>query len=197
MSLAREVSLVSRGGRPVLVQEALDPFGKQAAEMFALDQQPLAQGVTWLPAEAHGDVLRIDAEFEPGAASTIGLVLRAGTETAGTETAGTETAVSGSGSGERVVLAYDCTRGELTLNRTESGNTGFHAAFPSIERVAVPLENGRLRLRVFLDRCSIEVFAQDGIATITDLVFPMNSCNAVGLLAEGDGGTVVRLAVVG
>jgi levanase/fructan beta-fructosidase len=59
------------------------------------------------------------------------------------------------------------------------------------------LEDGRLRLRVFLDRCSVEVFAQDGLATITDLVFPAQSASAVGLLAEGDGGTLVSLAVVG
>ena len=67
MSLVREVRLVSRGGRPVLVQEAVDPFHNHGTELFALDRQPLADGVTWLPAEACGDVLRIDAEFEPGA----------------------------------------------------------------------------------------------------------------------------------
>ena len=67
MSLVREVRLVSRGGRPVLAQEAVDPFHNHGTELFALDQQPLADGVTWLPAEACGDVLRIDAEFEPGA----------------------------------------------------------------------------------------------------------------------------------
>jgi len=104
---------------------------------------------------------------------------------------------NGSGSEERVVLAYDCARGELSLDRTESGKTEFHEAFPSVERVAVPLENGRLRLQVFLDHCSIEVFAQDGTATITDLVFPANSRNAVGLLVEGDGATLAGLAVVG
>ncbi|HEY8700489.1 MAG TPA: glycoside hydrolase family 32 protein [Arthrobacter sp.] len=190
MSLAREVRLVSRGGRTVLVQEAVDPFEKHGAERFAMDRQPLAQGVTWLPTEAHGDPLRIDAEFEPGTAGTVGLVLRAGPEAAGA-------GANGSGSAERVVLAYDCARGELSLDRTESGKTEFHEAFPSVERVAVPLENGRLRLQVFLDHCSIEVFAQDGTATITDLVFPANSRNAVGLLVEGDGATLAGLAVVG
>ena len=85
---------------------------------------------------------------------------------------------------------------ELSLDRTESGNVGFHESFPSVERVAVSLEDGRLRLRVFLDRCSVEVFAQDGLATITDLVFPANSGTAVGLLAEGEGGTLAGLAVL-
>ncbi|MEY9778346.1 glycoside hydrolase family 32 protein [Arthrobacter sp. MW3 TE3886] len=189
MSLVREVRLVSRGGRPVLVQEAVDPFHSQGAELFALDRQPLADGVTWLPAEAWGDVLRIDAEFEPGAAGRVGLVLRAGGEPGG-ESADL------AGAGARTVLAYDCRTAELSLDRTESGNVGFHESFPSVERVSVALEDGRLRLRVFLDRCSVEVFAQDGLATITDLVFPANSCTAVGLLAEGEGGTLAGLAVL-
>ena len=191
MSLVRVVKLVSRGGRPLLVQEALGPFGNQGTELFALDRQPLAEGVTWLPAEACGDVLRIDAEFEPGAASRVGLVLRAGGELGGAS--GSR---SGPGAGARIVLAYDCLTAELSLDRTESGNVGFHEAFASVERVAVSLEDGRLRLRVFLDRCSVEVFAQDGLATITDLVFPAHSGTAVGLLAEGDGGTLASLTVV-
>lgn len=193
MSLVREVRLVCRGGRPVLVQEAVDPFHSHGTEVFALDRQPLADGVTWLPAEAFGDVLRIDADFEPGAAGRVGLVLRAGGDT-GSEAGGESAGLAGAGA--RTVLAYDCRTAELSLDRTESGNVGFHESFPSVERVAVSLEDGRLRLRVFLDRCSVEVFAQDGLATITDLVFPANSGTAVGLLAEGDGGTLAGLAVL-
>lgn len=195
MSLVREVRLVCRGGRPVLVQEAVDPFHTHGTEVFALDRQPLADGVTWLPAEACGDVLRIDADFEPGAAGRVGLVLRAGGDT-GSETGGESGSTSGPGAGARTVLAYDCRTAELSLDRTESGNVGFHESFPSVERVAVSLEDGRLRLRVFLDRCSVEVFAQDGLATITDLVFPANSGTAVGLLAEGEGGTLAGLTVL-
>ena len=195
MSLVREVRLVCRGGRPVLVQEAVDPFHPHGTEVFALARQPLADGVTWLPAEAFGDVLRIDADFEPGAAGRVGLVLRAGGDT-GSETGGESGSTSGPGAGARTVLAYDCRTAELSLDRTESGNVGFHESFPSVERVAVSLEDGRLRLRVFLDRCSVEVFAQDGLATITDLVFPANSGTAVGLLAEGEGGTLAGLTVL-
>ena len=66
-----------------------------------------------------------------------------------------------------------------------------------MESVDVPLVDGRLRLRIFLDRCSVEVFAQDGLATITDQVFPADSSTAVGVLAEGDGGMLVSLNVTG
>jgi levanase/fructan beta-fructosidase len=181
MSLVREVRLVSRGGRPVLVQEAVDPFGAPDAGPFALDRQPLADGVAWLPDGAGGDVLRIDADFEPGTARRVGLVLRG--------------SAADEGAGTGIVLAYDCRTAELSLDRTGSGDVGFHEAFPSVERVAVPLADGRLRLRVFLDRCSVEVFAQDGLATITDLVFPAQAGTAVGILADGDGGTLAGLAV--
>jgi levanase/fructan beta-fructosidase len=175
----------------VLVQEALDPLEAAGTELLAVDGQELADGVTWLPAAAAGDVLRIDAEFRPGAAGKVGLVLRADREVAGGSAGG-----SASGS-ERTVLAYDSASGELSLDRTASGNVSFHEAFPSVERVAVPLVDGRLRLRVFLDRCSVEVFAQDGLATITDQLFPGESSTAVGLLAEGDAGTLVSLTVTG
>jgi levanase/fructan beta-fructosidase len=184
MSLVREVRLESRGGRPVLMQEAVDPMADSGTELFTLCGQELRGGITWLPAEASGDVLRIDAELEPAGAGKTGLVLRA-------------CGPAGEPGSELTVLAYDSVTGELSLDRTASGNVSFHDTFPSVERVAVPLIDGRLRLRIFLDRCSVEVFAQDGLATITDQVFPSDSSTAVGLLAEGDGGTLVSLVITG
>ncbi|WP_457973480.1 glycoside hydrolase family 32 protein [Arthrobacter sp. D1-17] len=191
MSLVREVRLESRGGRPVLIQDAVDPFATSGAELYTLGSLELQEGVTWLPSEASGDVLRIDAEFEPAGTGKTGLVLHASGRPTGELGAPEE---QGS---EQTVLAYDCGTGELTLDRTSSGNVSFHDTFPSVERVAVPLIDGRLRLRIFLDRCSVEVFAQDGLATITDQVFPSDSSTAVGLLADGDGGTLVSLTVTG
>jgi levanase/fructan beta-fructosidase len=189
MSLVREVKLVSRGGRPVLVQEAIDPFEGHAMENFVLGRQALDSGVTWLPDAGSGGVLRIDAEFEPGPAGRVGVVLRADPQREAAP------GVFSSGA-ERTILAYDSATGELSLDRTGSGNVGFHETFPSVERVAVPLEDGRLRLRIFLDRCSVEVFAQDGTATITDQIFPADSSTAIALLAEGEGATLVSCTVV-
>lgn len=177
MSLVREVRLATRGGRIVLLQDALDPMGDSRAASYSMSVQPLAAGTAWLPAEASGDVLRIDVELEPAPVGVTGLLLRAG-------------------DGERTVLAYDPGPGVLSLDRRASGNTEFHETFASVERVAVPLEEGRLKLRIHLDRCSVEVFAQDGLATLTDQIFPTESGSAVALFADRDGGTVVGLDVV-
>ncbi|AUZ34976.1 glycosyl hydrolase family 32 [Arthrobacter sp. PGP41] len=176
MSLPREVSLTRVDGKVVLRQEAIDPFPELETGHVRLGPQPLASGVLDVPAA--DSVARIDVELEPGAAAGVGLALRAG-------------------SGERTVIRYDTADGTLRLDRRESGQVAFHETFPSIEAVAVRLQEGRLRLRIYLDRCSVEVFAQDGLATVTDLVFPAEAATALSVFAEGEGARLVALAVVG
>jgi fructan beta-fructosidase len=194
MSLVREVRLKRHAGRLVLVQTPVDPFASYGTELFTAgptwlarraqlaDPAQATEGVQWLPAVASAEVFRIDAEFRPGTAGTVGLVLRAG---------------EADGVQERTVLAYSAASGELSLDRTISGDVGFHEDFPSVERAPVQLQDGLLRLTVFLDRCSVEVFAQDGLVTLTDQIFPAESSTAIGLLTEGEGGTLLSLSVTG
>jgi len=176
MSLPREVSLTRVNGNVKLRQEPVDAFGTAARDAFRLGPQPLAPGFLELPATAAA--ARIDVELEPGAARSVGLAVRGG-------------------DAERTVISYDVATGTLTLDRRQSGLVDFHPAFPSIESVAVPLQDGRLRLSVHVDRCSVEVFAQDGLATITDLVFPAEASTAAAIFAEGEGARLTALAVVG
>jgi fructan beta-fructosidase len=176
MSLVREVRLGTRDGSVVLLQDPVDPFEVSATATYSEADRRLGAGTRWLPPEASGQVLRIDAVLEPGPAGDVGLVLRAGGQ-------------------ERTVLSYDSGTGMLNLDRTASGNTDFHGTFASVERVAVPLEGGRLKLRIYLDSCSVEVFAQDGLATLTDQIFPSESSVGLGVFADRDGGTLVSLDV--
>lgn len=176
MSLPREVFLTRTNGRIVLRQAAVDPFDAQVSGTVSLGPQPLAPGVLQLPVAA--EAARIDLELEPGPAASVGVMLR-------------------SGGGAATVIRYDASEGLLKLDRRRSGHVDFHQSFPSVETVAVPLQDGRLRLQVFLDRCSVEVFAQDGVATMTDLVFPAEAGTGMALFAEGEGARLVALAVVG
>lgn len=176
MSLPREVSLTRSGGQLTLRQEAIDPLAALDPVAFRLDAQPLAPGEVELPTAA--SVARIDVEFRPGPAAGVGLVLRGGDD-------------------QRTLIRYDTADGMLRLDRRESGHVDFHETFPSVESVALPLQDGRLRLRIYLDRCSVEVFAQDGLATITDLVFPAEAGTGMAVFAEGEGAHLVALDVVG
>lgn len=176
MSLPREVSLIRVDGTLVLRQRAVDPFCGLGTVQYQLGPQALAPGVLALPPTA--ETARIDVEFRPGTADSVGLLVR-------------------SAGDERTIISYDVAEGILRLDRRESGNVRFHDAFPSIEAVAVPLQDGHLRLRVYLDRCSVEVFAQDGLATVTDLVFPSPAGTALAVFAQGEGAHLVGLDVVG
>ena len=89
-------------------------------------------------------------------------------------------------------LAYDVARRELRLDRTRSGVVDFHADFPSISRVRVPLRDGRLRLQVSVDGCLVEVFADDGAVTISCQVFPDPDATDSVVFADGAATVSIR-----
>jgi fructan beta-fructosidase len=91
------------------------------------------------------------------------------------------------GPDERTSVAVDPARGRLAVDRTRSGRVGFHSAFGGRHEAPLRLLDGRLRLRLLLDGSSLEVFAQDGETTITDLVFPTTETRALSLSARGAG----------
>lgn len=88
------------------------------------------------------------------------------------------------GNGQETVVGYDATTGEVYLDRTKSG-TNPNDSFPSVDHAAVtPEADGLIHLRVLVDHSSVEVFANDGAAVITDAVYPDASSTGVSLFAE-------------
>lgn len=74
--------------------------------------------------------------------------------------------------GEKVIITYDASARTMSFDRRESGVTEFSEEFPAIT-VSPTLENdGRISLRIFIDRSSIELFGNDGRFVMTNLVFP-------------------------
>jgi sucrose-6-phosphate hydrolase SacC (GH32 family) len=92
------------------------------------------------------------------------------------------------GEGQETVVGYDVARHEMFVDRTRSGNTGFHRDFPG--RHVAPLEvraGGRVKLHVLVDRYSVEVFGNDGESVVTDLIFPNGKSRGVQVYCDGDG----------
>jgi len=59
----------------------------------------------------------------------------------------------------------------------------------------VKLADGKLRLELYLDRASVEVFAQGGVRTITDQIFPDDTSRAISLVSEGGTARLESLTV--
>jgi len=151
MSSPRELALRTVAGKQTLVQQppvelrVLDHMpGRTRSAPFTVDGTREFVG---------GRQYRVDVTFEPVNAPHFGLDLLVG-------------------DGWVTRLRYDLSRELLTLDRSTSGQTAFHPSFASVDSAPITLTGGRLRLQVFVDRTSVEVFAQGGAGCLTDQVFP-------------------------
>jgi levanase len=90
------------------------------------------------------------------------------------------------GPGEETVIGYDTDKEQLYIDRTRSGNVGFHPRFPSVSTAPLRLErDGKLELRVLLDHMLVEVFADKGHRVFTEMVFPSAQSEGLQVFAEG------------
>ena len=95
--------------------------------------------------------------------------------------------------GEQVTMRYDGQKRTFSMDRTKSGDVSFSEAFPC-ETVA-PTYGTVKQLRIFIDRCSIEVFDAEGKMAMTNLVFPSEPYNQ--LKVKGGKATIYQIKVNG
>lgn len=111
-----------------------------------------------------GDLLEIIAEFEIEDALEFGLKLRA-----------SET--------EETLVGYSTQEQLLFIDRSRSGVTDFHEHFACRHSALLEAENGIIKMHIFVDRSSIEVFANDGKRVMTDQIFPSTSSTGIKMYA--------------
>ncbi len=152
MTLARRATLVSTPDGLRLAQQPVLPESGAGQRLQQARDVALEPGVPFALADFPADAAqRIRLAVRPGAAP---LTLRLFDD------------------GERAaVVRYSPEEGVLSLDRRSSGDVAFHEKFASVERVRVAPSDGVLRLDIILDRGSVEIFAQDGLVVLTDLVF--------------------------
>ena len=78
---------------------------------------------------------------------------------------------------EQVVMYYDAAKQTFSMDRTKSGNISFSADFPCVTEA--PTYGTVKQVRIFIDRCSIEVFDAEGKMAMTNLVFPTEPYNNI------------------
>ena len=144
-------------------------FETKAALMEAVNRQ-LAAG------KADGQTLEIELELELGSAGQAGIdVFAAGAQ--------------------QTRIAFDRESTRLFLDRRQSGNTTFSLDFAGLHWANVPTVTGPLRLHLFLDRSSVEVFTAGGLVTLTDRIFPAANANGLRLFASGGEPKILSLRV--
>lgn len=127
----------------------------------------LAAGETRALEGVAGDACELEIEIEVGTAQQSGLKARASTR-----------------SEEETLLYYDADKKELVFDSTRSGKEGRKV----IERAPFALKPGEpLKLRVFVDKSVVEIFANDRQA-ISRRVYPTRG-DSLGLVLFANGGS--------
>jgi sucrose-6-phosphate hydrolase SacC (GH32 family) len=164
MSLVRDVTLTFVNGQPRLVQQ---PAAEYTANSVPVPAQQLQLDGT-VAVDGGTAVQQIQVTFTPGTAEEYGVAVRGGEDGGATR------------------IGIRPVSGELLVDRTNSGDTGFHDAFPSVSTAPIqPGPDGTYSLQIFIDHCSVEIFAQDGLVTLTELIFPDPSATSLALYSTG------------
>jgi levanase/fructan beta-fructosidase len=177
MSLVREVSLHSVEGSWQLVQQAAGDLASRAGQTpsFSLAAVEISEGQHVLNGAA-GSVQRIEFTATPGTADEFGLIVRG-------------EGAHGTRIGVRPAEAL------LVVDRRESGHTDFHESFASIDTAPIRATDAGYEITIYVDRCSVEVFAQGGQITLTELIFPAATSTEVSLYASGGTANLTSLNV--
>ena len=169
MSLPRSLALrkTSEGFR--LIQQPVQEIEKtRDGTELSFAGGTLNEAAAWLSQQKHLPAL-MDVEMEFGGAA-VGSPF---------------TVHFQSGPEEALAVTCDPQRQTLSMDRTHSGHTDFHPAFPAIHEAPLRITNGTVTLRLVLDAASLEVFAQGGELAMTQIFFPKGSQRALSLTCEG------------
>ena len=133
-----------------------------------------AETMTWRNGTAS---YRIDIEFDLSEGREFGLKL-----------------LQKQGMNQETIIGYQVDNEQLYINRINSGKI-ISSNFASMDAAPLKLDKGRLKLQIFVDKMSVEVFANDGQVAITDLVFPESDSFDWQIFSNGGKTSVVELSV--
>lgn len=162
-SIPREVSLKRTSDGLILVQTPI--AGATSLRGAKTERQGVSlTNQTVVLNKAASNVYELEARIRPGTAKSVGIRLVK------------------NGDEETIIRYVD---GKLELDRRKSGQVDFSDRFASVEQAPLDVQNGIIKLRIFVDKSIVEVFANEGERVITDLIFPTKSTGSIELFSEG------------
>ena len=159
MAIPRELTLV-RGQKRLELRSAIAGVAREALERSGeMKSKNLTVGpdVQDLGSDFVSRTQLIELEMDLTSAREAGILLRRSAD---------------GGAGLRI--SYNKEKRTVKVDRSKAGTSNFSEKFSPYHEVALPSSgsDGTVRLRILLDSSSVEVFAQDGAAVISDIFFP-------------------------
>lgn len=167
LSIPRELKLRDLPGMGLrLVQNPVKELEKLRGKAVTVPKQELLPNRNPLDG-IKGTSYELETEFTLSEAAKLGLKLRMG-------------------SGQETIIGYDAAAAMLTLDRTRSGISTFEGGFAEVMQAPLKTKGKRIKLRMFVDDSTLEVFANDGEAVLSSILFPSPLSNGMELyISEG------------
>lgn len=178
-TIPRELSLSQTPAGIRLRQQPVTELQQLRAQSWSWQDETITAADHELLNEVTGETLELIAEFQYdiAAADRFGFRLRVGED-------------------EFTTIGYAIKSQTLYVDRTTSGQTVFNESFARIHTAALePSSTDTIRLHLFIDRSSIELFGNDGLVTFTEQIFPAEASTTVELFAEGGSVTLNLLEI--
>ena len=145
-------------------------------EHYRLQNQNIAGDSALLADLVAGDTLEIQAEFRLGSATEFGFKVRRGPS-------------------EETLVGYDVNSKQMFVDRTRSGRVDFSSDFPGRHTASRSPQNDKVSFHIFVDRCSVEVFGNDGQTVLTELIFPDPNSQGIQLYSRNGNAKLVSLDI--
>ncbi len=175
-SIPRTLTLRRVGNQLLMVQAPVRELQGLRSKPFSLQNKSVQDANARITkATVKGETYEIETEMEPGSATEIGFRLR-------------------KGDNAETIVGVIPSSNTLFVDRTQSGDISFSKDFPG--RYSTQLySTKRVKLHIFVDRSSVEVFANDGEKVMTDRFYPPAGCAGIELYSTGGAGKVVSLTI--
>ena len=165
-NLIRELSLKQTDSGIRMFQRPFAEIRSLRAAAYHWGEEIIRPGTNIL-ADIRGTALEILSEFEIGeVVDLFGIRVRVGT-------------------GEQTIIGYHPKTRKLFVDRSQSGTVDFYDGFAAVHSAELYPINNLIKLHIFVDRSSVEVFANDGLVTFAECIFPAEGSQGLELFSEG------------
>jgi fructan beta-fructosidase len=86
---------------------------------------------------------------------------------------------------EQTVIGYNQKSNQFYINRTKSGKTNFQTDFSATHTAPRFINNKKIELTLVIDVSSVELFADGGLTTMTEIFFPNKPYHKISIQSAG------------
>lgn len=178
-TLPREMGLFSGADGQLYLSSAPSP------ELLAMRAKPVTSAShmsignkprTFALPAANDGICEITLDIDPAKSSEVALTI-------------------GNKANESVTVTYDAAARTISFDRRNSGLTDFSKDFPAVTTAPLFTAGRTVSLCIYVDRSSIELFADDGRSVMTNTIFPTSPYTTLSLSSTGGKAEIRNLKI--